>query len=124
MRAYVPKVSILILLVAGLACGASQREATISAAVTAVNASRDAFAVYDSAEQAKIVAAATSLAEGQAALIKYRADRVKTEKLIGNAYRAIAIASTVNDQPSLDGLKAAVELVIDALKSFNLGGDK
>lgn len=106
------------LVIAG--CASSQRESTIKAALVSVDATRDAFVVHDQTKQAAIVAQATSLEQGRAELAAYRADRAKVDTAFSLAYRAIAVALTLNDEPSLAGVKAALQQVAEAIS----GGGK
>jgi hypothetical protein len=122
--AQIPIVAALVVLFCALAtgCAPSQRESTLRAALVTVNASRDAFTVYDATKQAQIVAAAVSAEDGRARLEAYRASRVKLETAIGAAYRAIAIASSLNDDASLEGVRVAVNQLLDAVQALNFGG--
>lgn len=104
------------------ACAASQRESTIKAALITTDAARDAFIAYDDTAQDKIVTAATSLEQGRAALADYREKRARYVTAFAVAYRAIAVAVTLNDQPSLTGMQAAVAQVLAAVAAVTGGG--
>lgn len=95
-----------------LACGASQRQDTIKAALVTTDASQAAYLAYDANRQAEIVAAATSLEQGRAALSKYRGDRSKVDAAFTVAYRAIAMAAMLSDDQSLISLQTAVADVV------------
>lgn len=113
----------LLVLVFLTGCGAHQRESTIKAALVTVDASRETFLAYDATEQADIVAHATSPEAGRAELTKYRDKRGTVEKTLEGAYRAIALAATLNDDHSMNGLTAAVLQVVEAVGSLT-GGKK
>lgn len=124
MRNYVPKISALVAIIIALtSCAASQRESTIKAALITVDAARDGFIAYDSSRQAAIVAAATSLEQGKAALVAYRADRAKFETAFSVAYRAIGVAATLNDEQSLASMQTAITQVLAAIAEVT-GGHK
>lgn len=117
-----------VLLLGGLAvsqtgCAASARESTIKAALITVDASKEAYVVYDGHAQTEIVAKATSLDDGKAKLEAYRASREKLVKALTVAYQAIAVAAQLNDDPSVAGVQKAVGDVLAILKTLT-GGSK
>lgn len=111
---------LLVSLSTSSGCAASQRESTIKAAMVTVDTARDGFIAYDAAEQSAIVSKATSLEDGKAKLAAYRAERAKVADLFTVAYRAIA-AATLNDDPSVAGLKAALDHVLAAVAAMKGG---
>lgn len=102
------------------ACGASAREKTIRATLTATDSARAAFIAYDSAQQDAIVAKAPDEATGKAQLAAYRAKRQELEHLFAATYQAIATAAVVNDDHSLSGLIQAALLLSQALKDVGV----
>ena len=102
-------------------CSASQRETTIKATLAAVNESRDAFVVFDRATQAAIVETARTYERGVEALAHYREKREPVVLGFTVAYRAIAIAATVNDDPSVASMVDAAKQVADAWKALKEG---
>lgn len=106
---------LLVVAVAGSACGASQRQDTIKAALITVDVARESWLAYDKHAQAEIVAKATSLEDGRAKLAAYRANQGKIETAFEIAYRAVASAAALNDDPSLAGMKAAIDAATKAV---------
>lgn len=116
-----------VLLLGGIAvtqtgCAASQRESTIKAAMITVDASKEAYVVYDAHAQTEIVAKATSLDDGKAKLAEYRARREKLVKALTVAYQAIATAAQLNDEPSLAGMQKAIGDVLAILNTLTGSG--
>ena len=103
------------------ACGASQRETTIKTALVTVDTARDSFVAFDASEQSMIVNKATSLDDGKAQLATYRDRRVKIVEAFTVAYRAIAAAATINDDPSIAGLSAALAQLLAAVTTITGG---
>lgn len=114
------RVPVLLLCLALVACGASQRERTIKGALVAVNAARDGFLAFDAEKQAAIVASAPSLEAGHQALADYRTARAKVETAFVAAYRAISLAATLKDEP-LAHLSSAAEQLRTALHDLTGG---
>lgn len=98
---------LLTLLVACVACVASQRERTIRASLITVNELRDAFVTLDGKLQLAIVDTAKTREEGSARLAAYRTRRDELVEAFELAYRSIAIAATVDD--GTKSLAAALE---------------
>ncbi len=102
------------------ACGASAREKTVHATLAGVVAARDAFLVFDAAREETIKTGATSEATGHAALIAWRAKSDMVMRLVGDAFQAIAIAATADDDASIATMIKAATLIdqtiIDAEK--------
>lgn len=123
MRSFVPKLTILVLLLA-VGCAGSQRTETIRAALVTADAARDGFVRYDAAAQAAIVADATTPAEATTKLATYRADRDKATGpagLLTAAYHAIASAALANDDQSITSMRAAVAQLVAAIAPY-VGG--
>lgn len=117
----------LVALVAVLApaCGASQRETTIRAAIVTVDTARDTFLAHDGPHELELARSGPATPEGKAAaasaLAAYQAKRTTVDKALLLAYRAIAVATTLNDQPSLDGIQAAIAQVVAAYNALKAG---
>lgn len=105
-----------------LACGPSSRGKALRASLVGVDASRDGFLAYDQEAQAKIVADATSLEEGRAALDTYRAERQKVVAAFEVAYRMIALALVDKaDLPAVVEAAASLQDAIDSLRQLHGG---
>ncbi len=108
-----------VALFAAMGCGASQRETTIRTSVAAADGIRDTFLAYDGPHELELVAKAVSKEDAQAKLSAYQAKRSATiDKAMIVVYRAIAVAATLNDQPSLDGIKSALDQLNAAYKAL------
>ena len=117
--------AVLLIGVAGAgsltSCAGSQRADTIKAALVTVDGARDGFLAYDRAHEQQLVAEAVSADDARAKLAAYQAKRARVDPMFGAAYRGIAAAELLNDDPSLAGMQAAIANLIGALKPF-LGG--
>ena len=94
-----------------LACGASQRATTLQTAELVVNTAGAGIMLYDKQHQEDLANKGTP-DEAAAALKAYRAKRATLNRALTAAVDAIIVAIKLNDQPSLDGLAAAVAEVI------------
>lgn len=106
-----------------MACGASQRETVIKTSLVAADAARDAFLAYDGPHELELARSGPPTPEGKAqataALVAYQAKRSATvDRAMIAAYRAIVILNVLNDQPSLDGVQAAIAQVKAAYQSL------
>ena len=88
-------------LLLGAGCNQDQRANTIRASIVAVDAARDGFVSWDRDHQMAIVDSATSRADGEAKLAAYRDQRQKVTDGFRLVYRALALAATQTDDPSL-----------------------
>jgi hypothetical protein len=114
MRNYIPKpLALAALMALALACGASQRTQTIQTAQIAVTAAAAGMVAYDKVHQEELARAGTP-DEAATALKAYRAKRARFDLALVAVTDAIIVAAKLNDQPSLDGLAAALaELIRD-----------
>lgn len=103
---------LMMLAIAGSGCGASQRETTLHTAEIAVNAVGTGLLAYDKQHQDQLAVQGTP-EQATAALVAYRAKRSKLNKALEVAVDALIVAVKLNDQPSLDGLSAAIVEVIN-----------
>ncbi len=110
-------VLVLLVLCGTASCGASQRESTIKAALVTTDTARDSFIAYDRGHLKTIVKTATSLAQGNAAITAYEASTARTRVVTAfeGTYRAIALAATLQDDASLNGLQAAIGQLLAAV---------
>ena len=109
---------LLVLVMLALGCSASHRERTIKATLAAVNEARDSFVTLDNSAQQTIVAIAPSYERGLAALLVYRKRREVVVDAFAAAYRAIALAATVDDASAIPTMLAAARYVAGALNSL------
>ncbi len=118
MRRHLPALCLYLVVFAacltvtqGLGCGSNSRTTAIQTSLVAVNAARDGFVAYDRQHQIDIADAATSKEEAKAQLQAYRKDRELLLHSFEVVYRALAIAATQNDAPSLtDAVRQATAL--------------
>jgi hypothetical protein len=102
--AYAPL--ILAVFLALPACpGPDAKQKALQTSLTALNAARDGFVVWDKHHQEKIVENATSLEQGKAALAAYRAKRAPVEQGFVIAYSALAVAA----------LEKSAEMILEAV---------
>ena len=104
------------------ACNQSQRSDTLHTAVVSVNAARDGFVAWDREHQQTIVDQATTHDDGAKALSDYRFKRQPVMDTFEVAYRALALAATQTDDPSLKTALAVSGDLIDAVKKL-MGGN-
>jgi hypothetical protein len=121
---------------AGSGCAATSRATALQAAQVGANAASAAFVLYDKNETSQIAAdadaaskKATTFADGSAAiaagrakLAVYLAKRAPIDKALLATYSAIAIAATLNDDPSLAGAQKALARLVSAVAELTGGG--
>lgn len=128
-RSPLAPVAILALLVglAGAAalpsCGGSQnsRAATIGSLDSGVGAAIASLRTYEHVKAEAVVASATSLDEGKAALRALRARTAPAWRAIDTAIAALDAANTINDDPSLRGAQTALANAIAAITALTGG---
>jgi hypothetical protein len=103
------------------ACSGNKRQDTLRATVIGVNAARDGFTNWDAAHQKTIVEKATSREEGEAQLVAYREKRAPIVATFEVVYRAIALAATQTDDPSLRSAVAAGAALLEAIQTLTGG---
>jgi len=113
---------LLCLFMGSVSCTKNKRADTLRQSVLAVNAARDGFSTWDRAHQQSIVDAATSREDGEAKLANYRDRRRPVVDGFEVAYRALAVAATQVDDPSLTAAIAKATELIDAVKQLTGGG--
>jgi nitrogen fixation/metabolism regulation signal transduction histidine kinase len=109
-------------MVAEISCGERQRGDTLRTTITALNAARDGFVVWDRQHQHEIVERASSRDQATTELEQYRAKREVVSTGFAVAYRAVAVAATSADQKSLDTALAAAGELYEAIKKLMGGG--
>jgi hypothetical protein len=103
-------------------CGASSRERTLRTTYSSLTVAQAAFTAWDLEHQRALVRAATSEADGLAALTKYKADREPVMTAFEVAYRTVAAAGALDDDPSLAGALKAWKQLAAALSALTGGG--
>jgi hypothetical protein len=94
-----------------LACGGKQ--AVLSNTLRAMEATSSAVLAYADAEEGRIVAAATSEADGKARLAAFRAKVDKFHKMLAMTAAVLGLA-TADDVSYEQGLQLAVQLFTEA----------
>lgn len=136
MKSYVPKLSIIALAILCASCAAGTRSTALTTAELGVNAASAAYVAYDKTEQLEIANAAAdasakaatleagkaAIADGRAKLDAYLAKRAPVDKALIAAWSAIAVATTLNDDPSLVGAQAALKQLVAAVVALTGGG--
>jgi hypothetical protein len=106
----------------GASCDKSQRQDTLRASLITVNAARDGFTVWDVEHQQRLVEDAVDRETAIKAVTEYR---TTTQKPIVDgftvAYRALAVAATQTDEPSLKAALIAATELVDAVKRLTQG---
>lgn len=114
---------IVALLVAG--CGPSTRERVLHTTFVSLNAAADGFVLYDRVQQHAINQLAMSLQEGRDKLADYRARRHVVMQAFQAAYRALAAATIVSDDPkSFASAVNAAAILKSALEQFRKDNDQ
>jgi hypothetical protein len=103
------------------ACTKSQRTDTLRTSLISLNAARDGFTSWDREHQQQIVDQSASRDEALKALETYRDRRKTVADGFEVAYRALALAATQTDDPSLNAALASSRDLVDAVKAL-IGG--
>lgn len=112
----------LVMLVLSPACSGHQRTKTLSAALSAVNAARDGFLAWDKQHQLELVKAGASRDEIDKALADYHGKREPVVAAFEVVYRAIAVAATQSDGPSLSAALEKAKQLHEALIALGMPG--
>lgn len=106
------KTLLISLLVLACSCGASARQTAIRASLASVDAASDSFAAWSLQHQSDIVAAAIKAGSDgdtvKAEVASFRDKRLAVDAAFGVAYKLIAHAVVLDDDPSLSNALAAV----------------
>lgn len=105
----------------GASCTKNERLTTVHASVVAVNTARDEFLSWDLEHQRQIVAASTSREDALAKIAAYEETRRKVEIGFELTYKALALAATQTDGPSLTAAVDAVKNLLDAIAKLRGG---
>jgi hypothetical protein len=97
----------LLVLALVVGCGASARQTTLEATLTALDGASAAFVSYDKAHQEPIVSNAPDKATATTQIAAYRVEQAKILTALTVAYQALAKAWSLNDSPSLSSAIAA-----------------
>lgn len=122
----------LVALAASYGCGASARQSAIKAAYVATNSARDGFLAANHEHEASLTAhcdpaketreqCESKVAASNAVLAAYQVKRAKVEPLFTVAYKTMAAAQILDDDPSIAGMQAAVAQLFSALGTL-MGG--
>lgn len=111
----------LLLFVSSVSCTQQDRANTLRASLTAVNTAKAGFVAWDRRHQMQIVEASKTREEAEGALFAYRARRTPVVEGFEVAYRALAVAATQTDEPSLRGALATAADLVDAVRRL-IGG--
>jgi len=110
MQSHSPKISALVAAAALMlapACAAPQRVETLQTAQIVITTAANGLIVYDKPHEVELANTGTP-DQAAAALTAYRAKRKRFDAALAVAANALIIAGTLNDQPSVDGLKKAI----------------
>lgn len=106
-----------IVLLVAIGCGAPQRAETLQIAQIAISATATGMLAYDRPHQDELAAQGTP-DQAAAALKAYRVKRAVFDRALTAAVDALIVAIKLNDQPSADGLAAAIVEVIADYQSL------
>jgi len=121
LSAYLCLLAFCLLVQALPACSKNQRSKTIHATLVSVDAVREGFVTWDRAHMAGIVEGSTSHDDGTAKLLAYRAKRQPILDGFEVAYRALVVAATQSDDPSLKAALAEAVKLIDSITKLRGG---
>lgn len=113
-------IRLLVLAIVLSACGASARDKTIRATFNATNVAADHLVTFSKEQEAKIVAEATSLPDGEAKLAAFRTKVDKAELALASVYRAIAVAALAKDDKSVVTLLQVAAILKDELTALGV----
>jgi outer membrane murein-binding lipoprotein Lpp len=102
------------------ACGAGAHQKTIATTLATLNAASDTFVAYDKDHRSEIVAKAKSHEQGQAALNEWDSTVETVTVGLEAAYKAVAVAATLNDDQSLASMIAAALIVKSELETLGV----
>jgi hypothetical protein len=116
---------VLVLLFASphmMACGGTGalRAKAVNVSLVSADTLNAAFVAFDEVQQSLIVAKATSMADGERALLDWRSRQAQVRVLFDNLYRAITMAKLVNDDASAASVVKAMKLVKNALAKLGV----
>lgn len=122
IRRAVPNLLLIVLTLLALeACTKDTRLSTLQASITAVNAARDGFVIYDRTHQTAILDQSATREVFTAKITAYRQERETILNTFEVVYRALAVAATQTDGPSLEAALAQAGELVTAI--HKLTGD-
>lgn len=113
IRRAVPNLLMIVLTLCALeACTKDTRLSTLQASITSVTAARDGFVIYDRVHQQDLLDTSATREQFTVVITAYRKEREMILNTFEVVYRALAVAATQTDGPSLNAaLAQAGELV-------------
>ena len=111
----------LAILAIGSSCTKNERLTTIHASLLSVNVARDEFVTWDLEHQRDILKTATSREDALAKIAAYEEKRRKVEVGFELTYKALALAATQTDGPSLSAASSAVAELLDSIAKLRGG---
>ena len=109
---------VLALVVGG--CAASTREKSIATTLTAVDVAAQGLEAYDRPHELALLEESTSQEEFDHKLAAYHEKRERARSAIDGAYRAVAAAAALNNDPSLVSMLSAAALVQQELRDLGV----
>lgn len=103
------------------ACSKNKRYEVISATVIVVDTAHDGFHTWDTVRQEKILDESPTREVFTAKINAHRAERDRMRLAFKTVYRALALAATQNDDPSLTGALAQASELVEAIKKLTGG---
>lgn len=103
-----------------VACGPSAEMRVINTTYKALNSASAGFVAFDKQHQLDILANAGNRATAEAQLSAWRVEQGKVALLFAGAYRAVAAALMVQQQPNIDGMVQAALLVAQELQTLGV----
>lgn len=110
----------VVALASVMGCGATTRHKTISAALTTTDTTCRAFKAYSLLHEKAIVTKDADEATARADLDRWRAGADKVFSACDGAYRAVAVAATLDDDHSIGALAAAAKILVDELRDLGV----
>lgn len=101
-------------------CGASARQKEITTTMTVLDAAQAGYIAFDARHQLDIVKAAPDKATGEAQLGAWRQTQAKVETGLTAAWRAVAVAATVNNDQSMTSMLQAAQIVEQELAALGV----
>jgi hypothetical protein len=103
-----------------VACSQSTRNTTLSNTLASLNTAQQAFLLYDATHEQDISQNAHDKPSGELALSQWRQQRSVIDNVFVSAYKALAVAATANDNPSLQAMENALALVLQQLTTLGV----
>lgn len=116
------KLLTVLLVATGLVigCGPTTRQKLVSAGLVTADTTCRAFQAYSLLHEKAIVTKDADEATAKADLAKWRSQGDKVLSACDGAYRAVAVAATLDDDQSLASLAAAAKILADELRALGV----